>query len=328
MAWEPYVSEPIDVESMGDMTIAEVFPDPGTWLPAYLQFGKPLCEMPATGQNVCLVLFGIGTLATIIYALMVLKRTRARGGGLASWWPLFVLIGAFISVSYECFDCSTLHCLYPQDGGIYIIEMWGMKLPLYLGFIYPFYVSALIIFVFDWIERGKVSSRVFWIIFLFAFSGAFAFEPIALKAGMWYYWGVNQPFKILGFPFYWFFINPAMIAAVGPCLHFIWNDLLKRKHAWALMFLLPFVLTGIHIAIASPIQFAINSTLNMVIVNGAAVLSCVVAIGTVYVAAKLAARQNEGMIEQMTAAGLDPELEANPKKAAKDEEAPAAAATA
>lgn len=328
MAWEPYVETPIDPEALGDMTMAEVFPDPNTWLPAYLNFGKPYVEMPQTGQTVCLVLFGLGTLATIIYAITLLRKTTKRSGGLASAWPIFMMIAGFIAVVYETYDCTTLHCLYPQYGGLHAFTFWGETIPVYLILIYPFYVSALMLFVFDWIERGKATKKVFWIIALFAFSGAFAFEPIALHFGMWYYWGPNQPFKILGFPFYWFFVNPAMIAAVGPCAHFIWNDLMKRKHSWALMIIVPFLLFGIHLALNGPTQIALNTTLNTTYTNIAGFASCLLSVGVILIAANLCERQNNQMIQQMIDAGLDPELEANPKKAKEDSSVPAGAAAA
>lgn len=314
-----------DPSQLGDMTIAEVFPDPNTWLPAYLQFGKPLTTMSDQSEMIATVLFGCLFIVVIIYTIIHLNMNLKRGGGKKNWAPLFILLGSLLALPYECWDCVTLHCLYPQVGTINIMNIWGMTCPLFLGFIYPCYVSFAINMMFDWIERGVFTGKIYWIFAICNIVGAFLFEPLALYFGWWNYWGYNAPFRIFDFPFIWFITNPAMITVVGPFVHDMWCRTFDRKHDWLLLFAAPMSVWGIHIVLLAPTQWAINTTLNMTIVNTCGVISCALSVLVLIWGHQLTVKGADYQRKYIVEHGLDLEEVQHPWKARKARKAAAEA---
>jgi hypothetical protein len=279
MIFSPYSDNIVDISDLnklGEMKLKDVLPDSNTWIPAYLQFGKPVLHMPKGPEMFVTILFGIGSLAVLCYAIYLWRKTKQS-------WPLWLFVGGIPCTFYEFFDSQTLHFMYPQVNDIHVATIWGFSIPLFLVLIYPFYVSFLVILGFSFCEFRKMSGKVLWIIYGCAFLGAMCFEPPALHYGLWYYQGQNQPFKIFDFPYFWFICNPAMIVCVGPTVHYIWNTLLKRRHIWSVLFMIPYWLFAYHLAMTVPEMFAINTCPGTTMTNIMAVFSSLLGLGTVYV---------------------------------------------
>ncbi|UWG98762.1 hypothetical protein LPY66_08210 [Dehalobacter sp. DCM] len=278
MLGSPYHVTPIDLSDIGNLPLKEVLPDPATWLPAYLQFGRPLLTMPKGPELFVTILFGLGSLATLCYGIYLIKKSK-------SLWPLWLMLGGILCTFYEFFDSQTLHFMYPQVGDWTALVVWGFSIPVFLVLIYPFYVTFLVLFNFHQMEMGKLTVKRLWLIYAISFVGAMCFEPLAIHNGLWYYYGPNQPFAPMDFPIIWWFANPAMIILVGPIVHFIWNKVLNRRFGWVMIPMVPFFLFALHNSIALPLTFTINSTLSLLATNLGQLGAIALSFGTVAVGA-------------------------------------------
>jgi hypothetical protein len=225
-----------------------------------LMFVKPVLEMPQTAELVATIIFGICTLGTLLYALHVMRRDKVT-------YPIFLFLGSIICTTYETFDATLGHFIYPQIGQINVYQLLGVKLPLFLILIYPVYVAAIVIWVFQSHQNKRLTSVLWWKVFVGSIIGAALFEPPFIHFGLWFYYGDNQPMKVFGLPAWWWFANPAALMCMGLLCSFVWNYLLDRKFTFLLTILLPLSLFALHGSISAPLYFALNSSADISIAN-------------------------------------------------------------
>lgn len=231
-----------------------------------LMFIKPVVEMPQTGQLVATIVFALLALATLVYVLKTAKKNNSS-------FPIWIYVGSVCAIPFETFDLTLGHCLYPQLGQWTALEILGIKLPLFLVFIYPVYITGMMTFVFDRMNQGTMTLDVWWKTAAVGIISAAAFEPPALYFGLWLYFGDNEPFRIFGLPFWWAFANPVAIITMGLlCFHF-WNTLLKRKYTPLVVLTLPITLFAVHTGVSWPVYLAINTTPDTTITNLAALIT-------------------------------------------------------
>lgn len=77
----------------------EVIGSLGSHAARELMFTKPLVQMPQTTQLVAIVIFGLGALATLFYAIYVARKTKVG-------YPIWVILGTLAATPYETFDLA------------------------------------------------------------------------------------------------------------------------------------------------------------------------------------------------------------------------------
>jgi len=156
-------------------------------------------------------------------------------------------------------------------------ELLGIKLPLFLIFVYPCYIAGLMIWVFDRLHNSRLSVAGWWKLAAFGAVAAALFEPPAIHFGLWLYFGDNEPLRFFGLPFWWAFANSAAIILMGLVCYSLWHNVMDRKYTPALLLILPMSLFAIHTSLAAPVYLTINSsadpTLNNLAALGTAGLS-------------------------------------------------------
>lgn len=255
-----------------------------------LIFIKPIMVMPQTPQLIATVVFALGALATLYYALVVAKKSGTS-------YPIWVYVGSLVALPFETFDLTLGHCLYPQVDQWVAFELVGVKIPWFLVLIYPCYIAGAMIWVFDRLNSNNLSRATWWKFCAFGIISAAAFEPPALHFGLWTYYGDNQPFRLFGLPFWWAFANPAAIICMGMICYYAWDSLKRRVGTPWLLALLPVSLFAVHTGVSAPLYLAINSTQNVAIVNAAAVMTAVLSLYALWLCSRtLPEAQVEGRL--------------------------------
>lgn len=255
--------------------------------PAVIDIQLPQEPMPQTGQLVATVVFSVGALAV---AYLCWKVSRKTG----SVYPWALYIGAGLTLPYETFDGVLGHFLYGQQGQHTLLSLFGHPLPLFILPIYLLYVTPAILWTFYQMGNGGFTPRMWWGTFAVAALFALCFEPPFINTQMWYYYGDNQPFAILGLPFWWIITNEAMLMCVGVLCWAIYEHILKpwgRAATWLLVVLVPFSVFGIHTAFSAPIFAALNTYNSTTISNVGGVASNVLALIGLVIASRVAIRR-------------------------------------
>lgn len=288
--------------------MSTVFEDPVAAAAAQLTYGdKPIVTMNSTAEIVITTLLGLGTIAVLVYAYRLCRSSK-------STWPVWIVLGTLPCITFEYWGQALTHYLYPQVGGLSVpLYIFGQNINLYTVLIYPVYISTVTLILFNRFDSGKLTVKLYWKIFIGFMVFAACFEPPAIAFKLWYYWGAGQPFESLGLPYYWIFTNAAMVLILAPTLRYIWNNLLNRRHTWALFFAMPFVLQGCMWALLLPEIFALNTVAVGVGAafwpNVAAAFCSLLSIGLVKIGSLFVERQNaqskqDVKVEEMAAVAV------------------------
>jgi hypothetical protein len=220
----------------------------------------PVLEMPQRAQAITIAVFAALTILALAYAIQVSRRAKQG-------YPLYLFLGAALSVPYECFAAALVHVVYPQQGQWTMIEVLGRPIPVFTWLSYMFYISPLLIFAFEKLDRGELTPKLWWTAYFVSLPLAFIYEVPFLHFGLWQYYGDNQPFMLLGYPVWWAFVSPATFLCMALLNYLIWTRVLRRRHSFVLILLVPLSLFAIHFALSAPLAAAMNTSLNPVLTN-------------------------------------------------------------
>ncbi len=238
-------------------------------------------ELSGGHELVANLLFGVVALLALGYCVHLARRERKS-------YPLFVFLGAGLSVFYEPINNVLGLCTYPEIGQVTWIETLGRKIPTYIGAVYFFYFSATILWIMGRIRAG-VTIRQWWRYYAVGVVVCTSFELIPIHYGWWKYYGDNQALRILGFPMWWWFANPMCLFAMATLFHYLRQRVLSDRLSPLLVVLWPMALFATHGSAALPIFTALNSTSSTAITGLATLFTIGLALMMVALTGKLAA---------------------------------------
>ncbi len=168
--------------------------------------------MPKTAETIFNVFIfiplGIGL------ALALRKLFKGQGPLL-----LYCILGGALAASFEpVVDVLGLVFL-KERGALGTFTILDRTMPLYICFVYPWYVGGLGYLAYKLFKRG-VTMRDLLLLWAADFLVDIFLESPGILAGTYLYYG-HQPFNIWGFPLWWGFVNPVMPMVAGALIFHI-----------------------------------------------------------------------------------------------------------
>ena len=145
-----------------------------------------------------------------------------------------------------------------EEGALGTFTILDRTMPLYICFVYPWYVGGLGYLAYRIFQHGVTMKDLFGIWAVDAVIDVFLESP-GILAGTYLYYG-HQPFDIWGFPLWWGFVNPVMPMLAGALIYQLRPHLDKP---WKLPAVIPFIPMADGIAngaTAWPMWAALNQT--------------------------------------------------------------------
>ena len=160
----------------------------------------------------------LGAMAASVVVLVVMQAVRTK-----DMLPIYLFIGAVVTMSVEPFVDVQGLCWYPEVNSIPGYTSIGRTIPLYLVFVFMFYFPPAILFILNRCQKGMTAG---WLVkfYLAVVLAAFLFEPLPLHYKLWTYYG-DQAFVIningwlnAGFPLFFGFANGGCVVLTGVAL--------------------------------------------------------------------------------------------------------------
>lgn len=239
--------------------------------------------MPQTAE----LIFNVFIFIPLGLALLVALRHLTKGKG-----PLllFCIMGGALAASFEpIVDVLGLVYLKEVDAtGTF--TAFGRTMPLYICFVYPWYVGGMGYMAYRLFERGINMKGLFQLWALDAVVDVFLETP-GILAGTYLYYG-HQPFNPWGFPLWWAFVNPVMPMIAGALIYKIRPYL--GSSPWTLLAVVPLIPMADGLAngaTAWPVWFALNqSDVSYVWTHAAALVTLALCLYAVWIIGLLVAR--------------------------------------
>lgn len=210
----------------------------------------PLEElMPGTAQTVLIVAMALAAAASLVYATRESRRRR-------DLVPLFLVLGAAISIYYEALGDALVKVYYTERGQETWIHSFGRDIPAFIGLLYFWYLPAGAYVLLRRAKRG-ITARQWWTSWLGFLAFAIVFEMLVLTVGgtTWIYHG-PQAFMVLdvpiGTPFTYVSFDVAIAAGVCALAHF-----LPRRRQWLIVPAVPMLMAASHAATSLPLAIAL-----------------------------------------------------------------------
>jgi hypothetical protein len=162
--------------------------------------------MPKTAE----MIFNIFIFIPLGIALALAIRKLIKGQG-----PLLlycILGGAFAAGMEPVVDVLGL-VFMKEQGALGAFTILDRTMPLYICFVYPWYVGGLGYLAYKLFRRG-VTMRDLFLLWAVDFVVDIVLESPGILAGTYLYYG-HQPFNLWGFPLWWGFVNPVMPMLAG-----------------------------------------------------------------------------------------------------------------
>jgi len=167
----------------------------------------------------------------IALALAVRKIVKGQGPVL-----LYCIIGGALAATMEPV-VDVLGLVYLKEvNALGTFTILDRTMPLYICFVYPWYVGGLGYLASRLFRRGVTTRDLFLLWAIDCVVDIFLETP-GILAGTYLYYG-HQPFNFWGFPLWWGFVNPVMPMIAGALLYHI---VPKLRSGWKLLAVIPII---------------------------------------------------------------------------------------
>jgi hypothetical protein len=161
----------------------------------------------------------------VALALAVRHLLSGRGPLLA-----YCLAGGLLAATFEPI-VDVLGLVYLREvNAVGTFTVLDRTMPLYVVFVYPWYVGGLGYLAYKLFTRG-VTMRDLFALWALDFVINIALETPGILADTYDYYG-HQPFNFWGFPLWWGFVNPVMPMLTGALIYKLRPHL---NNAWKLL---------------------------------------------------------------------------------------------
>jgi hypothetical protein len=168
--------------------------------------------MPKTAETI----FNVFIFIPLGIALALALRKLLKGQG-----PLllYCILGGALAASFEPIVDVLGLVFLKQQGALGTFTILDRTMPLYICFVYPWYVGGLGYFAYKLFKRG-VTMRDMFLLWACDFLVDVVLESPGILAGTYLYYG-HQPFNFWGLPLWWGFVNPVMPMVAGALIFHI-----------------------------------------------------------------------------------------------------------
>jgi hypothetical protein len=185
--------------------------------------------MPKTAETV----FNIFIFIPLGIALAIAIRHLTKGKGPIL---LYCLVGGALAATFEPIVDVLGLVFLKERGALGTFTILGRTVPLYICFVYPWYVGGLGYLAYKLFQRGITVRLMFQLWLLDCVVDVFLETP-GLLLHTYTYYG-KQPLEILGFPLWWGFINPVMPMLAGALIYRLRPQLTSP---WKLLAIIPII---------------------------------------------------------------------------------------
>jgi hypothetical protein len=173
----------------------------------------PTLRANSPAVEVLTLAVGLALAACLAYALRLSLQQRNPV-------PVLLVIGGFLAIWNEpIVDVLSNIYFVPKFA---TVETLGRPMPLWAPLMYGVYYGFGALAMYELARRG-LTGKTFWAIIGSFFAAQVVLEVFLLHLDIYVYYG-DQPFRFLGLPLYWLFINPPGILGAAA--------LLLRKPTW------------------------------------------------------------------------------------------------
>ena len=207
-------------------------------------------HMPGTSQHVLIIVSGAAAAASVLYAL---RQSRRR----VDLVHIYLVIGAGISVYYEALADTLIKAFYPERGQITWITTFGRSIPVFIGFLYFWYLPFMSYWMLARAKHG-ITAKAWWTHWVAFVIAANLFEMIALTIGgkTWIYYG-TQAYKTFGVPVCTPFSYTSLDIAIAAGVCSIVRFLPRRLH-WLIVPAVPTLMIASQASTVFPISVALH----------------------------------------------------------------------
>ena len=176
--------------------------------------------------------FNVFIFIPLAIGLIVALRHIKQGKGPVL---LYCIIGGAFAATLEPV-VDVLGLVYLKEhGAVGTFTVLDRTMPLYICFVYPWYVGGLGYLGYRLFDRGITRKALFQLWALDCVVDVFLETP-GIVAKTYSYYG-HQPFKVLGFPLWWGFVNPIMPMIAGAMIY----RLMPYLRGWQLLAVIPII---------------------------------------------------------------------------------------
>jgi hypothetical protein len=186
--------------------------------------------MPKTAETVFNVFIFLPLAIGLGFAIREIRKGR---GPLL----LFCILGGAFAATMEPIVDVLGQVYLKENNALGTFTVLDRTMPLYICFVYPWYVGGLGYLAFRMFERG-VTTKALFQLWALDFVVDIALESPGILAGTYGYYG-RQPFDIWGFPLWWGFVNPVMPMVAGALIYAVRPHL--KGNGWKLAAVVPLI---------------------------------------------------------------------------------------
>ena len=200
------------------------------------------------------------------------------------WVPVYAFLGGGLIIVYEPLGDMLASVLYPIHGQISWIELFGRKIPLFIGVLYFWYMSIPALYFVKRVSQGLTRGAL-WRLYFATLGVAIGIELLGVNLNAWVYYGPH-PYLFFGVPLWCPATYSAFLMTISMGLQ-IMSTHLARQHQWLIVFGVPLFMAGGHCAVSLPAAAAMFSTNNPLWIGLGATASIALSLLLVYAASLL-----------------------------------------
>jgi hypothetical protein len=206
--------------------------------------------MPKTAETVFNIFIFIPL--GVFLALAIRHLVQGRGPVL-----LYCILGGALAATFEPIVDVLGLVFMKEHGATGTFTILGRTMPLYICFVYPWYVGGLGYLCYRLFQRGITAKGL---LTLWALIGVVdvGLETPGILLHTYLYYG-HQPFDIWGFPLWWGFVNPVMPMLAGALIYKTKPHLPGWRLAAVILFI-PIADGVANAAAGFPMWIALNQT--------------------------------------------------------------------
>ena len=243
----------------------------------------PTTPMPFMPEVLFSIFLGIPVLIGVFFAVRHL--VTGRGPLLA-----YCLIGGGIACLFEPI-VDTLGLCYIRQGAVTTtFSSMGRDFPLFINFVYIWYVGGLAYLACRIYQTGVTRKAVFQLYLIDVFINIWLESPGVLM-GAYEYYG-PQPLNFWGLPLWWVCVNPLMPMTAGALIY----RLSPHLNRWRLALVIAFIPMSDGIAngaAAWPVWTALNLNTSLVFTHLAWLMTLGLALTSVWILSFVVARPDD-----------------------------------
>ncbi len=168
-------------------------------------------RMPKTPETVFNIFIFLPLAGMLAYSLLRLRKQRDP-------ILLYCLIGGAFAASLEPVVDVLGMCFLRENNAFGTFTVLDRTMPLYICFVYPWYVGGLGYLSYRLFDKGMTRKQVFQYWAIVGVVDVLLEEPGILMHTYSYYG--NQPLNPAEFPMWWGFVNPVMPMVAGAMIYF------------------------------------------------------------------------------------------------------------